>query len=588
MKLKIIVLMILMIISINNVFGVDSSYEYNLPVNIHYTLGGSYYAANTYPIYWNIGDVETLKSMDFLQFECDNVAGVETSEYTHVNLYSDSAKTQFIGTGIYGYIKKYGTNTWYIQLFIDDELNWNGLTGNQRIYWTYWNAITTPYLRCDVDGGPGTEDNPANDQIYLRTYFNVYTYTPVGTGTVSYTNYFINNVSYIYNTESDSFDYYLNRSSTYPSYLKIVNEEQTLKNETAIKDTDEYFPYGNTTYKIWDTYVTTQYGNVIYKQIDWSELMDEDDEVDENLPTLTTDKTYYNTSETITINYTNLNYIYDNCYESKCEHPYELYILYPVIDEYKQYEPKFQTYLPYYYDDDGTGLKYDDDSITLNTSILSPQNAYVLGIIGKNGYYGLHNDMLLFSDSFVVYPANEYLNTNCEGRNVYVGTDIIIYYKIENNSNIIIKDNDNNIINTYYNIIDEGKILYTIPGDINHLNTYPNWKIYLNNTEYSTSFNKEINVYWSQFITPTPTATFTPSPTPDINVSDTVDELKTEVEPIKQLLFGLTEIIIDNPDYNKDNIVDEGEINHWFNSLIPICIVLLLIVMYIGLKKKRN
>ena len=198
---------------------------------------------------------------------------------------------------------------------------------------------------------------------------------------------------------------------------------------------------------------------------------------------------------------------------------------------------------------------------------------------------------MIESDTFYVYPDDEYLSLSCESESncyTYNNADITIYYQINNNSNIIIKDNDNNIINTYYNIIGNGSMIYHIPDDLYHENSYPNWKIYLNNTEYSTSFNKDMVVYWSLFQTPTPTPTYTPTPTPDLNISDTVDEFKTEIEPFKQLIFGLSEIVIDNPDYDNDNIVDENEINHWFNSLIPICIIFLLAVIYIGMRKKRN
>ena len=299
-------------------------------------------------------------------------------------------------------------------------------------------------------------------------------------------------------------------------------------------------------------------------------------------PTLTTDKTYYNTSEIIEISFTNIDTIYNECIENKCSKPYNLHILYPVTDAYKDYKTKYIYPLTY---------NLEDENIYLNTSFLSPQNNYILGIVGINGDYTQHEDILIFSNDFVVYPDDEYLSVSCDSESecyTYNNADITIYYSILNNSNIIIKDNDNNIINTYYNIIGNGSILYYIPDDLYHVNTYPNWKVYLNNTEYSTSFNKGVTVYWSQFTTPTPTPTFTPQPTPDINISDTVDEFKTEMEPIKQLLFGLTEIVIDNPDYNKDNTVDESEINHWFNSLIPGCILLLLVIMCIGLRKKRK
>ena len=297
-------------------------------------------------------------------------------------------------------------------------------------------------------------------------------------------------------------------------------------------------------------------------------------EVEEDLtPTLTTDKTNYNLSETIEISYTNINEI------ATPGDSYTLYILYPVIDDYKEYEAKFMQHL---YADE------KDETFTINTSFLSPQNEYYLGI-SEPGAFHRTTDHIIMSDIFYVYDDNEYLTTSCNPEGncyTYNGGDISIYYKINNNSDIIIKDNNENIIHTYYDIIDEGEINFYIPDDKNKLNSYPNWKIYLNNTEYETNYTTNVTVYWSLIATPTPTPIYTSVPI-DENVSEQIVQLKEESKPIFDLIYGLSELVVDNPDYDDDNIITENEMNNWFNSLIPIVLILLIIIVYTGLTKKR-
>ena len=291
-------------------------------------------------------------------------------------------------------------------------------------------------------------------------------------------------------------------------------------------------------------------------------------------PTLTTDKLLYNTSEQITISFTNIDEI--EVYAGKS---LSLYILYPVIDDRHDYEAKYMLHL---YGD------RRDENFTLNTSFLSPQNVYHLAICIDGDFHQI-DDSIIISDTFFVYSDDEYLNTNCDPSGncyTYNGGDISIYYKINNNSNIIIKDNEGNTIQTYYNIIGENELNYNIPEDLNKLNSYPNWKIYLNNTEYETNYTTDVTVYWSLITTPTPTPIYTSVPK-DENVSEMVDELKEESKPIFDLIYGLSELVVDNPDYDDDNIITENEMNNWFNSLIPIVLILLIFIVYTGLTKKR-
>jgi hypothetical protein len=406
--------------------------------------------------------------------------------------------------------------------------------------------------------------------LYIENYgesSSAFIYTvPCGKYDIQALNYFRNDIEYYYNETNNMYHFDVNKNINgveYYSQWNITNNIELNYSDSINHDNISLMSLNGNT---WNYQCINIFDNIFSGSITY-------ESIDEDAPTLTTDKTYYNTSETIEISYTNIDKIYDECYSSFCDEAYQMWIY--AIDPIEDI-PKYRNWL---YSD------RRDETFILNTSFLLPQTTYKLVITSGE------TNIMIESNIFYVYPDDEYLSVSCGVENncyTYNNADITIYYKINNNSNIIIKDNDNNIINTYHNIIDNGEILYHIPDDIQHLNTYPNWKIYLNNTEYSTSFNKGVTVYWSQFQTPTPTPTYTPKPTPDINISDTIDEFKTETQPIKDLIFGLSEIVIDNPDYNKDNIVDESEINHWFNSLIPICIIFLLIILYIGLKKNRN
>ena len=597
MKLKIIILMILMIISINNVNceSGNGSIETYISSSNDYTLsrdGNNLYTDN-FLLKLNhdtggIPDSYSIKNIHARNLTNYSSTPGNLGDPFYIWYSSDGiTKTECIGYGSVRIYKKsiYDGETFNIDIYFTfDNINIDTeLSGTQYyILDGTWSSIYSHYNLY--------YDGPSDYQVYPNinahiggTLGRMLVKKIWGSSTHEYTSLGIFRNDYEYNVTSSFFDVDIQRigfDETYQlksSNIKMLNySDDTIyynPSPTAI-NSSHFLTVGTYNY-----YIVRQIDD--YHHLIYTSYEDDEDDEDEQ-PTLNTDKTYYNTSEIIEISFTNINTIYDNCYESKCAKPYDLHILYPVTDEYKDYETKYIYPLTY---------NLEDETIYLNTSFLSPQNNYILGIVGINGDYTQHEDILIFSNDFVVYPDDEYLSVSCDSESecyTYNNADITIYYSILNNSNIIIKDNDNNIINTYYNIIGNGSILYNIPDDLYHVNTYPNWKVFLNNTEYSTSFNKGVIVYWSQFQTPTPTPIFTPQPTPDINISDTVDEFKTEIEPIKQLLFGLTEIVIDNPDYNKDNIVDENEINHWFNSLISICIVLLLVIVYIGLKKKRN
>ena len=599
MKLKIIILMILILTSINNVYA-DVSYKNgSVEQYISEYQGDISINQQTY----TYDDV----TKDFyFKYKGVAYAGIpQVIKYTDVRVLFNYPTYSFaqlpVNTGgsfvLYDGSTYHGQGTYYIKK-LSQEYDENILAD---VYFYFDEFITvesetiftmvTHSSALDKYYDTFASSHVSKDTVYANhhCYVNIrgsagnsiiagYAEAPISYARYKSSGLFINN----YSIKKDislitvDLDRVISGQIYATSNFVIKNETDVIYYQSGNIATDAIYYNTNDTYSY---YVVPEASGDYFKIFS---TVEEDEEEEDETPTLTTDKTYYNTSELINISFTNIDILYSQCSESICTKPYDLHILYPVSHPYKDYETKYIYPLTY---------SLQDESIYLNTSFLSPENNYILGIVGINGDYHKHEDILIFSNDFVVYPDEEYLSVSCDSETscyTYNNADITIYYQINNNSNIIIKDNDNNIINTYYNIIGNGSILYHIPDDLYHINSYPNWKVYLNNTGYSTSFNKGVSVYWSQFQTPTPTATYTPSPTPDINISDTIDEFKTETQPIKDLIFGLSEIVIDNPDYNKDNIVDESEINHWFNSLIPICIIFLLVVLYIGLKKKRE
>lgn len=382
---------------------------------------------------------------------------------------------------------------------------------------------------------------------------------------------FYNNYSYWY--DKDLFTFYLNRNDSNPSSLCINNGYMDLINETSSGSSSIYIYSDDLTNHTWDIELLDTNSIVHELEIDFNP------EPEDLTPTLTTDKINYNTTEELTISYTNIDEFYNSHSGYKYEKPYSLYILYPVTEPDRDFRTKF--YQPLYYD-------LRDETFTINTSILTPQTEYFLAIVKTDSDFGNANYHLITSDTFYVIPDNEYISTSCNPNgNCYTGNGnpLDIFYNINNNSNIYVKDNDGNIVSTYYGVSGEGVKHYQIPFDENKFSSYPNWKIYINNTEYETSYNTDVTVYWSLFIKPTPT----PTPTPyemDTNVSEQIDNLKEESKPLFDFIYGLSTILIDNPDYDKNNLVDENEVNMWFNSLVPLGIILLIICLYIGLTKR--
>ena len=215
---------------------------------------------------------------------------------------------------------------------------------------------------------------------------------------------------------------------------------------------------------------------------------------------------------------------------------------------------------------------YSSDSLT--NGIYYTQINKVLG--------GL-NDYAVRSTFTISQPSNYSIIVNPD--NVYVGDNINIIYKSLNQSTISIYDNSSTLIKSYLNIQNEGQKIFQIPPDNDYNNVYSNWFVYLNDTgNSSNNLRYNFTVNWKVYTEPIPT----PIPTePYFNesIEESIDELKEGINPIKEFIFGISTIFVDNPDYNNDNVVDVNEISTWLNSLISIAIIIFLFILYTVYKR---
>ena len=180
-------------------------------------------------------------------------------------------------------------------------------------------------------------------------------------------------------------------------------------------------------------------------------------------------------------------------------------------------------------------------------------------------------------------PANFSIEIN--PINNYIGDNINIIYKSLNQSTISIYDNNSKLIKSWLNIQGDNQKIYKIPIDEDYNNEYPNWYVYLNdsgNVSNNLRFNFTVN--WKVYIEIEPT----PEPTEsyyNVTIEENIDEIKDDINPIKELIFGISTIFVDNPDYNKDSVVDVNEISTWLNSLISIAIIIFLFILYTVYKR---
>lgn len=224
-------------------------------------------------------------------------------------------------------------------------------------------------------------------------------------------------------------------------------------------------------------------------------------------------------------------------------------------------------------DETDTTLYYSSDSLT-------PGIYYTQ--INKN--LGNVNEYACRTTFIISEPLNYSITVNPD--NVYVGDKINIIYKSLNSSTLSVYDDNDKLIDNWLNIQGQSQKIYQVPPDYEYNNAYSNWYVMLNDTgNSSNNYRYNFTVNWKIYVEPEPT----PEPTEvyfNESIEENIDELKDGINPILDLIFGISTIFVENPDYNKDDIVDVNELSTWINSIVSIAIVIFLFILYKVYKRR--
>ena len=346
----------------------------------------------------------------------------------------------------------------------------------------------------------------------------------------------------------------------YSSDFIIENPDGSTQYNSGYVDTNNTYNHGNYTYNY---YLKTQVDGLeflLYQGIG-------EDAGPEDVLGLTTDRDIYHEDDEIVFNYTKLNEISDND------------IIYDLIT--------------YAYDGNRdiqilTGLRLDG-GYDQNTgqawfaTINYPFGEIYYGVIDHTiSYRGNDNALttnLHLLDSVTILPqdGSEYIELTGT-KNSYINNDLIYFsYYSKSNVTITILDNESTILTRYLNISGIGDNSFIIPVDNDRVYDYPSWSIVMNNSY------DNFTVYWIE----QQAEEYNPNIDYEVNatVQENVDELKDGVKPIMDLIIGVSTIFLDNPDYDKNGIVDIEEMSNWFNGLVSILLVIVVYIFYKGLKR---
>lgn len=284
--------------------------------------------------------------------------------------------------------------------------------------------------------------------------------------------------------------------------------------------------------------------------------------------TLEFNQSTYIINEIIEFEYHNLDNLHDN------NKTYDLQFYYYINDDEINYLYNIPLQTP---------LDNYDDIGYLHTEGWTPKKLYYALIDSSISYKSSKNTFLANTQlsGYVNLMYNyEFVFDTCEGEYCeYKNDDTfnIVYNSFDNYTLYLYDDNDS-IVQNLGNINGFGTITYTIPIDENHIYNYPSWKL-----EFNSTINDTIIVYWSI----TEEDDYYEQEEVNETIQDNINEMKEGIKPLFDLAFGLSTIVVDNPDYDNNGITSTSELDHWFNSIISLVILIALYIFYKGLKDKR-
>lgn len=463
-----------------------------------------------------------------------------------------------IATGKIGYYKLESGN-YRVWLWFDVS-NWDYTGTGTKVFPI--NGHTQAYYR--ISGGKNAVDTPPSNYAVGFAYYpgsGTSTYYIPGTYTTNVIYSFQNDYYTTLTTGMHEINY--NRSITgYSTSSKIIISDSMgteLLNETSFTENTLDLAYfnDNTPYKLeCENYEGTNFLDYLYFSIPDINCRIEVNDIE--------------IGESINISYFNIDDLRNNPLKYGNSDYATCNINIQIIADRGYYEELI--YQDLITDESDNIFYYSSDTL---------DNGFYYAQINKE--LGSLTDYAVRTSFIISEPSNYSIVVNPD--NVYIGNNINIIYKSLNLSTISIYDNSSTLIKSYLNIQDEGQKIFQIPPDNDYNNEYPNWYVYLNDTgNVSNNLRFNFTVNWKVYIEIEPT----PEPTEsyyNVTIEENIDEIKDDINPIKELIFGISTIFVDNPDYNKDSVVDVNEISTWLNSLISIAIIIFLFILYTVYKR---
>lgn len=598
-----------------------------------------YYINNVY-----INDIVTLQSLNSIIWE------VETSSLRGNNLISEydtsiilTIDGDTVGSGIFGYNSVASTGKTYIQLHIweTEGLNIGSKTGSKVMSMSS-NSVNDLYLY-GIAGFTRSGLFP-NSPPNAGTGFAFFGMSDkyCGSGHLQTSNITINTdyeQSMIFNyTDANSFNIIeMDRDVSNQTIAIITINDNIVYDDITLKTTNfQYLDYNKLNYSI-DISMENVFGDIVYKNLIFSytppvssatielnqssytspEFIKSD--ITLNNPDYTNN--YYRIKTMYSLLDDNYNYASVNYNQTQLISTDESSYLITLNEEYYNLPIKIMVTVEQYNKNSGvTTVIGESNKVLYNPSAFYDfiYDGYVLDVT-NNAY--ISNTDIYFDNGI----NNISITSNNQGYfKIYLGIDNYnvtashINYNTWDYDDVFI--NQAQSTNIYLTPLISGVNLYGSIFDLSNTLPLSNVKITVSNNTFSTyvysnnygyfevlniandenytviteyegyyNYNEliEIDVSNTTYLS-IMLVSITYDDDVDEDIGVIVDELKEGLQPFKDLIFGLSEIVIDNPDYNDDNIISQNEYSTWINSFISIAIVIFIIIMYVGLKDRRG
>lgn len=641
MMKKIMILMFVLLMTINISYGeiiiTNDTFDYSETSlsELSYTKSGQTASPLSIKgIY--INDVTTFQGFDYMVYSLPtskvNNAPLIQDYDTTIDFYIDGDK---VGTGIFGYSKSSDLLTTYIHLHSwEGEINIGSFTGGKFMSFS-GNSINNIWF--DSDGGVpyGYHVNPSTNPIY-GFYAEDATYK-IASGVIGYLSIYSDytmSLPFSY-TSTDNFNsMYMDRNAINQTKTIISIAENEKVNETSLTSTDFNYVTNDKINYTWDVSMENVYGDIDYKELIFTYILPQ------TSATITNNQTSYTNPEIILSeivlnepDYNNYYYRvkvmyekYSNSYDyavvnynqsqiiSSDNIQYEI----DINENYYDLPTKFKIIVESYNKNSGESVIIGESNIfvynpsdfydnIINGLILdTTTNAYISNVdIYYNNSLTSYHDISTSYGKFKFYLPTDLYNIHIEKVGYHV-TNFSQYIDNSETTKIYITPLDENI-NLYGNILDLNTNLPLSDVKITVSNTTFTQFTYSNNYGYYEFYNIQNNTNYTLIAELDNYYSFNeliiiPSDAPkyqlinlipiindiDTDIDQQIEDLKEEIQPIKDLIFGLSEIVIDNPDYNNDNIISENEYASFINSLVSLVLVIFIVIMYIGLKDRRE